>query len=154
MRYSYGRQSKYDATRLNDLFRSLRKRGLFARQSFWCCRNCAGTDLGDRLDKLIVAGKPVWKGCVFYTKQDRDDLKQDGTVYLAFGRVEHWKGKDIPSDVTPLTTLEVGEIVVDALREANMYFEWNGRAEQRILVDTNRFHHEEPITQTFVAEGI
>ena len=65
-------QLKQFKTKINLAFRDLRKAGYFAKQNFWCCQNCAWSDIPESTEKVV-----------FYHRQDGDNLKQ-GSFWLAW----------------------------------------------------------------------
>jgi hypothetical protein len=60
--------------KINNAFRSLRKKGYFARQNFWCCNTCGWHAVPDnQADKVV-----------FYHEQAADDLKDTGECWLSW----------------------------------------------------------------------
>lgn len=90
--------------KLTVAFRNLRKAGYFARQNFWCCQSCACAAIPTQHEEKYI----------FYHRQDNDYLKEKGECYLA------WGGD--------------GEEIVQILRDAGVYVEWDGNSNTRILV--------------------
>lgn len=119
--------------RLNDAFARMRKAGLIARQSFWCCQSCAGYDLATKVKELPAAKRAQFQGCAFYTKQDAQDMtgrysRHFKGLHVAYGPVEA-DGKEYGRP-----TVAVGGIVKACLEEAGLEVEWNGSPDQRIFV--------------------
>ena len=81
-----------DKTLINQAFRELRKKGYFARQSFWCCQSCGWSAVPEDKAKKVV----------FYHKQDADHIKEgtigNGGLYLAWAG----NGKEIANTFTNL----------------------------------------------------
>lgn len=117
---------------LDAAFKCLRGVGLLARQSFLCCQSCAGYQIALDGKKLLDAGKPP-KGCVYYHKQDTENLRDGHDFYLAFGQIEyHGDG----NEVTKIgdDTAAVGKLVVDVLNRHGVETEWDGDPNRRIKV--------------------
>ena len=114
--------------KLTEAFKIMRKKGLIARQRFQCCRTCAGYELGTILDDLIDKEKPMPQGGVYYTKQDAECFRDTGKGWLSFGLIENKDKK------TPLSTLDVGKIVCEALSKVGLKFEWDEDPNLRIQV--------------------
>ena len=91
-------------TNLSKAFKALRKKGYFARQSFWCCQSCAWSAMTDE-----QANKAV-----FYHRQDADNLRDSGTCHLA------WSGN--------------GQEIVDVLKDNGIKVDWDGSDSKRILI--------------------
>jgi hypothetical protein len=121
--------------KLGTAFKAMRKEGLVARQTFMCCRSCAGCELAINLKAQPKHVKDACKGCAFYTKQDappREDSRDfrffDG-LYISYGPLGVSGEKDYG-----LPTEEVGAIVKRTLETAGLTVEWNGTPEERIFV--------------------
>ena len=102
---------------LGAAFKALRQRDFIARQSFLCCRSCAGADLDTPENQGTRA--------VYYTRQDRDQLAETGQVYLAFGII----GAPLDDAYIP-----VGQEIADTLTAHSLEVEWDGNPMTRILV--------------------
>lgn len=110
-------------------FAHLRRKGIIARANFLCCQNCAGYDITQIAVKQINEGKEV-NGCVFWHGQDEENWQSRGSMYLAFGDMDSGElGRKIG-----LETTEVGKIVVSALKQFNIPYEWDGKGTTRIKV--------------------
>jgi hypothetical protein len=133
-RYSLKARRRNDSVeakiRLNKAFVEMRKQGLLARQSFMCCRNCAGCELANLLEKMTAEKRAQCKGACFYTKQDGFENDGEGT-YLAFGNVDTTKFGEIGEP-----TVKVGERVVAILKAVGLSVEWDGTEGQRIWVSS------------------
>lgn len=105
---------KISATRakLRKAFVALRRQGYVARMNYLCCQGCgsAAMDLKDK------------KGGVFWHHQDDDGFKEDGELYIAF-LTENGDG-----------SVKVGEALVAALKAENVWVEWDGSSDTRVLV--------------------
>jgi hypothetical protein len=126
-------------SRLTTAFELMRKEGLMARQSFMCCRNCAGYDLATRVKLMSQMKKESLKGCAFYTKQDkvpREDSREfrffDG-LYVSYGPLGVSGEKDYG-----LPTKECGDLVKSCLEKAGLEVEWDGDPSTRIFVRFSR----------------
>jgi hypothetical protein len=118
--------------KLNLAFRLMRKKGLIAYQNYSCCSNCAGIEITNEAEQRIEAGKATpesIKGCCFYHRQDAESRDAGRSFYLAYGPMDSAKHDEIGLD-----TAEVGKLVVEALREAGVGFEWDGNPNTRIEV--------------------
>lgn len=90
-------------SKLTQAFKDLRKAGYFARQNFSCCQSCAWTEVPDeQADKAV-----------FYHRQDADDLKEQGSCYLA------WSGN--------------AKEIISILKKNGLSVKWGGEG-KRILV--------------------
>lgn len=118
-------------TKLNQVFRALRKQGFIARQNFMCCGNCAGSQIASDITEMLDKGKDRGKilGCVFYHRQDAERFRQGDDLYLAFGSVDTQKYGEVG-----LPTSYVGNMVCYELAKAGIGFEWDGNPWTRILV--------------------
>lgn len=121
--------------KLGNAFKTMRTEGLMARQSFSCCRSCAGYELATNLKAKPKAEKEAFKGCAFYTKQDappredsRDFRSFDG-LYISYGPLGVSGEKDYG-----LPTEEVGVLVKRCVEAAGLEVEWDGKPETRIFV--------------------
>lgn len=122
-------------TKMGNAFKTMRTEGLMARQSFSCCRNCAGYELATTLKNKPKREKEAVKGCAFYTKQDappREDSRDfrhfDG-LYISYGPLGVSGEKEYG-----LPTAEVGAIVKKCLESVGLEVEWDGTPETRIFV--------------------
>jgi hypothetical protein len=130
------RQIQYDKSRLNALFRRLRKDGLMARQNFSCCMSCGcfeiATDYGDLRDQ--GQGEAL-KGYVFYHKQDTDGLKRTGRLALRFGQLGCYRGEKEMKYKGPLTAEQVADLIVTACKDLKVKYEWNSDVNTVIALD-------------------
>ena len=116
--------------KLNAAFKSLRKEGFIARQSFSCCGSCAGYELATAVSEMPEAKRARVKGVVFYTKQDAADLRWGHTsLFLAYGPLDTQAHGQVG-----LETVEVGKRVVAALKAAGLETRWDGTASAKIEV--------------------
>lgn len=92
--------------KINVAFRTLRKRGYFARQNFWCCQTCG----------CAAVPEDHAKSYVFYHNQDAETLKKDGGTFLA------WDGD--------------GDEIVKCCLEAGLIVKWDGNKNTRIWIST------------------
>ena len=133
------RQDRHDPDKWNELFRLLRKEGLIARQNFSCCGGCAGYELAEEYAAARKAGKgQKIKGVVFYHRQDADTLRRTGATYVRFGKILSYG--DTPPNAdgsprkpqfeTPLSDVEVGEIMKRCLDQVGLEYSWNGDPSQ------------------------
>jgi len=114
--------------RLLEVFKELRKEGFLARANFMCCRTCAGYDLACRAEELHKRGKEI-KGTVFWTRQDEEDLRKSGRMYISYGPLGTKKYGTIG-----LPTKTVGKIFCEKLTKYNIPHKWDGNPDVRILV--------------------
>lgn len=121
--------------KMSNAFKAMRSEGLMARQSFSCCRNCAGYELATTLKAKTKAEKEAFKGCAFFTKQDAAprecsrDFRSFSGLYISYGQLGVSGEKDYG-----LPTEEVGAIVKKCLEHAGLEVEWDGTPETRIFV--------------------
>jgi hypothetical protein len=116
--------------KLNEAFKLMRGEGLVARQSFTCCRSCAGCELVAIVGKMTPAKQQALKGAAFYTRQDAKGMsaRRFAGVYIGFGPVE-----TIAVDLG-LPAVEVGRIVVRCLEAVGLPVEWSGSEHERVWV--------------------
>ena len=115
---------------LVEAFADLRKQGLIARVNFMCCQGCAGYAIADSVSKMPKEKAAKVKGCVFWHHQDEEDIRERGSLYLAYGDLNttvHGK--------VGLMTEEIGKMVVETLKKWGLKVEWNGDGGERISVD-------------------
>ena len=131
----------YAKDRLNEAFSKLRKLGYVAKQNFSCCNGCAGYEIATDIGNKIKSGKKTkeaFKGCVFYTKQDTENLQDAGFVYLAYGQV-HCDGVG----EVGINTLDAAHEIVSVLIDLNIPYEWKGDADSKICVDLKQWAKNE-----------
>lgn len=105
---------------LNKAFAALRKQGFIAKQNFWCCGSCGGSDAHR------IAIEDNAKGYVFYHKQDRDGAKETGSLFIRFGSANATDSIQADKDV--------GTELVAALKEAGLDVEWSGDPQTAVLI--------------------
>lgn len=89
---------------LTKAFAELRKKGYFAKQNFTCCQSCGWAEIPE--EKSAKA--------VFYHRQDAQDLREKGEVYLC------WSGN--------------GKEIVEVMNKHNLTTKWEGTDNRRIVV--------------------
>ena len=105
------------------LFRNLRKVGLFARMSYWCCSSCGWCAAAHEV-------KPEQRGIVFFHQQDAEALSGHqlcGKIYLAFGSNDE-NCKD------PMPAAEVAATITMEAAKLGIPFEWNGSETTRVAL--------------------
>ena len=87
--------------------------------------------MATRAAELVDRGtaKDGIKGCVFYHRQDADELDDHGFVHLAYGPLETEKHGTVG-----FPAVEIGQLVTRILGEVGLAFEWDGSPDTRILV--------------------
>lgn len=122
--------------KLNEAFKLLRKEGIIARQKFSCCNGCGGEEIATDVEKMIDAGRTAPKGATFYSKQggfiDSPDTRfaRVTKLYLTFGQVHTQKYGEVG-----LPTVEVGKLICTALDKVGLHYEWDGTADNSIVID-------------------
>jgi hypothetical protein len=114
--------------RLTEAFKILRSQGIIARKNYMCCQTCAGYAIATKVSDMPAEKRVKVNGTVFYHAQDASGFRQSGTVYLAFGCLETEKYGTIG-----LPTVEVGKMVVEALKDVGLAYEWDGTEDTRIV---------------------
>ncbi len=114
-------------------FEDLRKQGLIARANFRCCQSCAGYEISEKVSKMSKEEAGKVKGCVYWHQQDEDNLKERGSLYLAYGNLE-----TTGNGTVGLPTVEVGKMVVETLKRYGLSVEWDGSEGSRIQVDLTK----------------
>jgi hypothetical protein len=112
-----------DQSAIREMFKALRKRGLFARMNFQCCQSCGWAAAHNAI-------KPKHRGVVFYHGQDAEALEGGelcGDLYLAFGGRED----DVEDGYR---SLEVGAIVMAEANKRGIAVKWDGTENTRIAL--------------------
>lgn len=127
-----------DRSKLNQLFKNLRKHGFVAKQNYLCCRGCAGAQLSSDALAWDQSKKDSLKGVVFYTRQDGEGLNtkprrfqrynRPQSLYLSYGPLE------LSSGSIGLPTLHVGNLLAQELRAVGLNYEWDGSENTRICI--------------------
>jgi hypothetical protein len=107
-----------DCDRLERAFAALELDGIVARQNFTCCQSCGL----DKIDEEL--GDPPARGFVFYHWQDLERAVKGHGLYLTHGA----------ADGEAASAINVGKTVASALELEGLKVEWDGSAENRILV--------------------
>jgi len=100
--------------KLTKAFRELRKLGFFARQNFWCCQGCGCEAVPEEAEKYV-----------FYHKQDTEDLRESGSVYLTWGG-----GNKVRTD---REYTKIGNQIIRTLNECGIPTIWDGSQNTRIM---------------------
>ena len=111
------------SAKLNVAFAKIRKAGILARQSFWCCQTCGSSAMDQRIDELAVKSKAPF-GCCFYHRQDAAYKKEGEPFYLTY----YTSNEDI------CTTEQIGRKIVHILNENGIETDWDGTSVQRIKI--------------------
>lgn len=141
MRLSYDEYNTIDRTiaenkvKLSNAFKLLRKNKIIARQNFACCGSCGSYEIATKMEELLNAGKSV-TGYVFYNRQSTESLRgdwrrpADGRLYISYADGSTSK---YPNNITK-TSEEIGKMLVVALTEVGLAFEWDGNSDTCVLV--------------------
>lgn len=112
-----------DCDRLDAAFADLERRGILARQNYWCCGTCGCAAIDDEMRKMLRRGKRV-RGYVFFHEQDTECAVGGNRMYLNYGSTD---GDDE-------TGVAIGREIVKVLRSHRLRVVWNGSIERRIEV--------------------
>jgi hypothetical protein len=112
-----------DCDRLDLAFAALETRGVICRQDFSCCGNCGSGEILTEMEDVRSKGLSA-RGYAFYHIQDTERAVDGGGVYLSFGSEE--KGRAASECIA--------REICSALNSHGLTTEWNGSADQRILV--------------------
>jgi len=112
-----------DCDKLDEAFATLDRRGIVARQNFTCCQTCGHAEINFEIDEASKH-RPI-RGYVFFHEQDVERVVASGFLYLAYGSVSG-KSKD---------SVRIGQEIVNALRNAGLQVQWNGKIEKRIAIN-------------------
>jgi hypothetical protein len=113
-----------DYDRLVSAFRTLRARGIVARENFTCCQTCGMDEIGAELQtEEEESGVPV-RGFTFFHIQDTERAVEDGGLYLSFGG----------ADDTEAGALHTAAAVVEELSSHGLEAAWDGTSAKRIRV--------------------
>lgn len=117
--------------RLTLAFRALQNKGYIARQSFSCCRTCAGASLARFVgndDKRMER----CRGIVFYTQQEAAWMRN---APLGTSRLAIYYG---PLYIDGRPYGNAAEVIaadlVAALKEQGLGFEWDGSTKSTVIV--------------------
>lgn len=141
MRHSYEETTRHYAIidankqKLNEAFKLLRKNKILARQNFSCCGSCGSYELATKIEEMHDANKSVL-GYVFYNRQSNEALVgdhwklADGRLYISYADSSTSK---YPNKITK-TSEEIGQMLVVALTQVGLVFEWDGSSDSCVLV--------------------
>jgi hypothetical protein len=115
--FRHGRQ------RLTDAFKALRKQKMVTRQNHSCCGSCSAYEIGTFIEERNEQGKG-YIGAVHYNRQAKQHMDYLGNVMLDYGGVEDG----------PKTTVEIGQMVVEALEAEGLTAVWDGNRSSSIKV--------------------
>jgi len=127
-RFQHWDEKKEARAKVIEVFREMRKLGFLARADFLCCNTCARYSLTNRAEELREKGKEV-KGAMFWHKQAEQGFWDDGRLFIVSGTLDSDKFGEIG-----LPTVEVGEILSEALKKEGIIVVWDGNPEEKILV--------------------
>ena len=102
---------------------------IVSRQNYTCCQTCGCDEMVDLAEKELAKGKAV-NGMMFYHNQDHERKEEGQNFRLTYGNL------DIDGQKVGFQTEAVGYIVVSVLSKHGVETEWNGDADERILVKT------------------
>ncbi len=111
-------QTKLELKPLRRAFAKLERYGILAEMDYWCCGTCGGHAIGKEYESAPVDDKPV--GYCFFHAQDMDCLIEEGNAML------HFNGFGAVSSVF------VGNLIVDTLRSCGVRCLWDGDVRRRI----------------------
>jgi len=109
---------------VREMFATLRKHGIVARMALECCSSCAWASLEN--DTLVPTP------CVFFHRQDDAHARSapDATLAIAYGYTHN----ELLGDSSDALLTELGQIVAKAAAGGGLYYEWNGRPSQRVVL--------------------
>ena len=114
-----------DCDRLDTAFADLERRGILARQNYWCCGTCGCAAIDDEMTRLRRR-RPV-RGYAFYHEQDTTFAVDGHGLHLNYGSIED----DERSSVA------IGREIVTVLTSHGLKTRWNGNLDERIKVSLN-----------------
>ena len=109
--------------KINELFKSLRKQKVTARQNFACCGSCAGYELATDLPNLT----PV----VFYNRQAGARAQETGRFTVAYGLTSK-SGEEV--EPTPEDNHFVGLQIAGIATQLGLAVDWNGHPDETITL--------------------
>jgi hypothetical protein len=113
---------------LKAAFADLRKQGIYARQNYQCCGGCACSQMGEDIKAAHEKTPGKYMGGAYYHRQDAEDLRERGYVYIGFGAAP-----DSNMD-RELVSLTVGQAVNLTMRRYGLEVEWDGTTDTKVLV--------------------
>jgi hypothetical protein len=124
-----------DCDRLDRVFDALGRQGIVCLQNAGMTQSDGFSDVSEAYDRAGGDGSGIVGFC-FYHGQDLTRVIEGGDLYLAFGAI-----KDVDD-----RGLEVGGLIVDALRRDGFEVEWDHSTKTRILVKGIRWQSRGPDT--------
>jgi hypothetical protein len=116
-------ESPTDCDRLDEVFASLNRQRIVARQDFSCCDNCGFTEIWEEIEEEEKR-QPV-EGYVFYHLQATETAIDSGQLIMAYGCVED----------NEATFVRVANKIVAELCRVGLKASWGGTAYHPIVVD-------------------
>lgn len=114
-------------SKLNELFKRVRKEGAIARQNFMCCASCASYDLYHKAKN----GQPV----LFYHRQDTPRITSDQGVFLRFGINKNF---EVSPENERLLDACFGSHVARIAEELDLKVDWDGDPYKCIWVELKK----------------
>lgn len=112
-----------DNMRLDRAFADLEKQGIVARQNYWCCSVCGTTAISEEVERGNKRGKKL-SGYAFFHEQDTDMAVFGHGLHLDYGG----------HHIDDAGSVEIGKVVVKALRKHGLKPKWNGDLDDRIHI--------------------
>jgi hypothetical protein len=115
-----------DYDRLDTVMAALEDGGIVARQNFSCCMTCGSGEIKDEIETFNTAGRMA-RGYVFFHQQATEHAVDGYGINFAYGAA----GLDASVDAD----IAIGRELADALRNAGLKVDWNGRLERCVMVE-------------------
>lgn len=93
-------------SKINKVFKELRKIGYIAKQNYMCCQSCGWAEIESEYENTDKV--------VFYHEQDSDTLRDSGELYIC------WSGD--------------GSEICNVIQSQGLVYEWDGLDTTRILI--------------------
>lgn len=110
-----------DCNRLDTAFAALEANGVCALQN---TGHTQSDGLSDTREAAQARGAEKYRGFCFFHSQDIESALDGQGMYVAYGAFDRMGARSV----------EIGQRVVEALREAGLAVEWNGDERKRILL--------------------
>ena len=113
-------ETETDCDRLDRAFEKLNRTGIIALHNAGYTQSDGISDVGDVWRR--GGESPDVIGYCFYHEQDTENAVEGNGLLLAFGEIRGDQTKAV----------EIGKKICEKLREENLSFEWNERADERV----------------------
>jgi hypothetical protein len=115
-----------DYDRLDTAMAALEDNGIVARQNFSCCMTCGSGEIRDEIETFNAGGRMA-RGYVFFHQQATEHAVNGDGINFAYGAAG--LNPSVDEDIA------IGRELAEALRNAGLKVDWNGRLERCVMVE-------------------